>query len=441
MSLSHYETLYPHTQLASCPAWQHQLRQNAWQAFLQQGIPQSKQDAWKYTRTHQFTTLSPKLQLIQPSVQSNYLPDSAWEKAFVVVFLNGKLIKLPTNLPPQITLCSLKAVMNDAALCAQLELPSRMEKLLGCNGDGFIALNSALWQDGLVLHVQPGFTLSTPIHCIYLNNHTSDSTLNVMRHFILLGAYAQATLIEQYEGIATDSIYGITNSASEIFLEAAARLTQFKIGLEPATDYHLDNTRIALAEHSVYRGYAMAFAQNWARCDWRVTLQAPYANAEINGLFFANQKQFIDHQITMDHQSLHGQSTQSFFGMVDDQAKAVCNGKVIVALAAHSTQAQQHNKNILLSPQAEIFAKPELQIYNQDVQCQHGATVGQLDPDALFYLQSRGLSFVTARQMLLTGFATQFTSSLPQALQQHAEKLIALHVSPTVPIKEDDVVN
>lgn len=274
---------------------------------------------------------------------------------------------------------------------------------------GFHALNTALIHCGLVVYIPKGVCIDEPI----VVNHYQDQEQHAvhLRHLIIAEEGSQATIIEHYQG--KEDLSYFTNTVTELFLGASANLTHYKIQRESKKAFHLGHIAVKQQTHSHFSSHSLNLGAALARSDISIKLQEEYAHCLMNGIYAPTEGQHVDHHTTVYHLVPNCSSEQDYKGILKGRTRGVFNGKVIVAKDAQHTNAQQQNKNLLLSANAEINTKPQLEIFADDVVCSHGATVGQLDEDALFYLASRGIDKAEASQYLIRAFAEDNLRLIP----------------------------
>ncbi|MGH8378724.1 MAG: Fe-S cluster assembly protein SufD, partial [Gammaproteobacteria bacterium] len=299
------------------------------------------------------------------------------------------------------------------------------------NDDPFTALNTAFLSDGAVIEVSNDVQIESPLQLIFVSTSQTQSLVWHPRIIVKLGVKAKATLVETWFGL--EGAANFTNSYTQVALGEAAVLEHLRLQRESATDYHVSRVRVTQQHGSRYHSHTLNFGGLWVRNDLRTRLEASGAATVLNGLYLADKRRHVDNHTRIDHLAPATTSDELYRGIINDHGRAVFNGKVVVAKHAVKTDAAQTNNNLLLSRQGEIDTKPELEIYADDVQCSHGATIGQLDEQALFYLRSRGLGLEEARGLLtgafalavlaritspeLRGFArSQLTAVLPQSV-------------------------
>lgn len=273
---------------------------------------------------------------------------------------------------------------------------------------GFAKLNTAFINDGLYLHLAKNCIFEKPIHIFYFN--TQSESVQYLRNLIMVEAGASATIIEHY--LAPTSSGYLTNTITEIYLDKAAQIQHIKLQNEATDAYHIGTTKVQQKADSQFESYVLSLGGKLSRSDTEVSLAETGCYCEQRGLTLGQERQHFDHHTLVDHLKPHCSSKQLYKGILDDAARAVFNGKIYVHPHAIKTDSSQMSKNLLLSNQAEIDAKPELEIYNDDVKCSHGATVGQLNLEQLFYLLTRGIDPITAKSILVFAFSYEIIAPL-----------------------------
>ena len=298
-------------------------------------------------------------------------------------------------------------------------LDGLLTRIAGEGSHVFASLNTAGMDDGLVLLVDRGVLLDRPIELIHLSVGTDKPHVAQPRHLVHLNDGAQAELIERSIGL-NESTY-CSNSLLEISLGRDARLKHRRIQMESENAFHICGLHLLQGQGSHYAGVNVSLGGAWARNDLVVRFSGEHAECDLNGLYLAGDKQLVDFHLDVRHNLPNCTSRENFKGIVHGKGKAVFDGLVYVARNAQKTDADMSNRNLILSQNAEVDTKPQLEIYADDVKCSHGTTVGQIEPEMLFYLRSRGISALLARRMLCLGFAGEIIDALGnEALQDHA---------------------
>ena len=363
----------------------------AFAEFLKQGLPTTKNDAWKYTDLRRLAMKEFRLASGSSATPVGLLP---FENA--IVFVDGALRPSPQ--------------LSDAQ---EVRMP-RVHGGTGAapiKGEGaFEKLNAAFAAAELTIDIAS----EQPLYLVHAWTSSSGNAMSHPRISIKLASNKKATLIEHHIGANTDANF--TNSVLDIEVGENASLEHIRVQDDAATNFNIASARATVARGGSYVNHHYVLGGGLARTDINVQLVGEHADAELHGLVFARDSQHLDVRSVIDHQVPNTQSREDYRGIADQRGRVVFNGKVIVAKDAQRTDAAQSSRNLLLSPQAEIDTRPELEIYANDVKCAHGATVGQLDAAALFYLQSRGIARDEARALLTHAFAAEVIERIPIAV-------------------------
>jgi Fe-S cluster assembly protein SufD len=392
------------------PAWLRELRGRSFGQFERVGLPGLDQEEWKYTNVAPIARTK-----FTPVVNSNgtglskrnglapFIYDETRDSTFV--FVNGIFRE---DLSSSQGLSGVVALdLNDALQISEYERVIRDGLERNTNGDdnGFELLNTALFAGGLFVKIPRGVELKTPIQLQFVSEPVKGSSpAAVFPRVLIIGEEnSAATIIESYRATAED-VY-LTDAIVDIFLEQGARFQHYKVQRESAGASHIARTRADLGPKASYETTTINFGAALSRHDIHVTMDHEGASCSVDGLYMVEGSQHTDTHSVIDHRQPHCTSRQLYKGILDGKSRAVFNGKVFVRHGAQQTDAQQTNKNLLLSNEAQVDTKPQLEIYADDVKCTHGAAIGQLDEDELFYLQSRGINPALAKNMLTYGFA------------------------------------
>jgi Fe-S cluster assembly protein SufD len=287
--------------------------------------------------------------------------------------------------------------------------PSLVELELGCSanskGNAFAALNTAFLRDGAFVYIPPGITIEAPIYVRFLvaASNENHSCVWHRRTLIVCGDGSKATVVEDYSG-SPGSVY-FTNAVSELAIGENARLDHFKVLQEGNEAFHVHALRVRQRHASSFASCSISSGAKWARNEVGVVLDGENCECTLNGLYVADGDRLIDNHTRIDHARPRCASHELYKGILSDRARGVFNGKIHVHPDAQKTDAKQNNHTLLLSDDAVIDAKPELEIYADDVKCTHGASIGQLDEEAIFYLRTRGIDREAARRLLVFAFA------------------------------------
>jgi len=394
---------------AASPAWLHRIRREAITRFAEQGFPTVRLEDWKYTNVAPIAATAFQLADTVPTG----LPAQAIERFVVrdpvahrLVFVNGHYsatLSSAAPLPGGVRVANLaEALRTDAAV---------LDRHLGRHaasegtGHGFTALSTAFAHDGAFVHLPAGVRVTAPIHLLFVGTAPAGPVLAQPRNLFVADRGSEATVVESYVGLADDTY--LTNAVTEVVLGDGAILQHYKIEHESERAYHVGTTAVVQGRDSTFTSGSIAVGGALARNNLGVLLAAPGASCALTGLYVLHGRQHVDNHTFIDHAAPRCTSRQLYKGVLDGRARAVFNGRVTVRRDAQHTDAHQTNKNLLLSEGAEVDTKPQLEIFADDVKCTHGAAVGQLGEDAVFYLRSRGLGEEAARTLLTYGFMSE----------------------------------
>lgn len=392
-------------------SWLSRLRENAMARFEELGFPTVKDEEWKYTNVApivraEFAPLPAESVSSRPTEElaSFGVPEAANSQ---LVFVNGKLrddLSSLTALPDGVVAIELsQALLDDRySEIARAQLARHADYV----ANGFTALNTALVSEGAFIYLPKGVTVKTPLHLLFITDSAdADKLATFPRVLVVAEANSSATLIESYASTAAAAY--LTNAVVEIVLADGARLEHYKVQRESPAGFHIATTVADLGASSSYDSTAITFGAQLSRNDIHVTMDHEGAECWVDGLYLVANSQHTDTHSVIDHRKPHCTSHQLYKGILDGKSRAVFNGKIFVRHDAQKTDAMQTNKNLLLSNEARVDTKPQLEILADDVKCAHGAAVGQIDEDELFYLETRGIHPDLARNLLTYGFAEE----------------------------------
>jgi Fe-S cluster assembly protein SufD len=381
------------------------VRRQAFEKFLQRGFPAARDEHWKYTNLRRLEAR--EFGIGQP--EAAYLaPPTAAIDAYQLMFVDG-WYRPALSTPPTVSGLQISSL-------AQLQR-NDMETLASAlaiaanDSSQFVALNTALTQDGVLIDAAANVILDKPILLTFAWSRQEASLMAHPRVVLRMGKHSKLCVVEQY--VDGGTVAHFNNAVSTVQLADGAELEHCHIQDENTHTFHIGLLHADLAAHAKLTSHQVNFGAALARMDINVLLQGAEASVALNGLQFAGGHQHHDAHTLVEHCVPHTSSTEDYRGIADGRSRVVFNGKVMVHKKAVKTDAQQSSRNLLLATSAEIDTKPELEIYNDDVKCAHGATVGQLDANALFYLRSRGLDAAQARALLTQAFADHIISHLP----------------------------
>jgi Fe-S cluster assembly protein SufD len=385
--------------------WVAQLRREGAERFARMGLPHQGIEDWKYTSVKPIA----KRDFARPDASAATADAGAIEslripgiEAHRLVFVNGHFAAALSDRGEPgagVTVRSLaKALADD---------PGALKGHLGAAApvdfSGFTALNTAFADDGAFIELAPDHRAERPIELLFVSTAQEQPIATHPRVVIHAGHHAEATIIEHYVGL--DDARNLTNAVTEASLDTGAKVAHYRIQRESRKGYHIGSFHTNQAGEARLEQHNVNIGGQLVRTDINTALDAGGAETLYNGLYLANGRQHVDTHTRINHNVANTSSEEAYRGIMDGNARAVFNGRVYVAPHAQQTTAYQSNDNLLLSGKAEVDTKPELEIYADDVVCTHGATVGQLDTQALFYLCSRGVDHETARGLLVYAFA------------------------------------
>ena len=408
------------------PDWLKGLRRSAFQWVSEHGFPTAKDDAWKYTR------VAPILDVpFEPAEPGTNRRLSAWTIDQLandfggprLVFVNGYFaadLSSLKRLPDGVQVASLASVLADdgEALEPILSRPFREDP------HAFTALNAALAEDGAFIRIPANTTVEEPIHLVFLSDAGPTPLASHPRSLVLVGAGSRTTIIETHAGIL-GGVY-LSNAVTEVVLDEGATVEHYKVQSETETAFHVALLSVRLGRDSRFSAHSVALGSSIARHEVKVALEAPGAEVVLNGLYMPRGEQHLDNPTTIEHAAPQCTSRELYKGVVDGRGRGVFDGRIVVRPGAMKTDASLTNKNLLLSESAEADTRPRLEIFADDVKCAHGAAVGQLDQDAVFYLRSRGIPDAAARGLLTYAFANEMLGLIRvEPLRSHVERLVA----------------
>jgi Fe-S cluster assembly protein SufD len=393
------------------------LRAAAYKNF--HGLPTTKNERWKYTSLRPLTKTAFALPTPWTGDEGTHPPVTAGGlRKFAIpdlncaylVHVNGQFIPSfseLSNLGKGVTICPLTEALEKHPDLVNAHLG----KLIDTEADPFNALNSALLADGIFIHVAKGAHAKRPLHM--LNVTTVDTPSPLMTHprnLIIVDESASITVIEHYVTApitGKDTGVHLTNAITELFVADHATAHHYMLARESEQAYNISTLKIKQGEKSIVHSHTAILGSAIARNNVHPILAGDDANCLINGLYIAHEHQHLDNDMRVEHAALRGDSRQFYKGILDGHARGVFTGRIVVHEGAQQTDAKQTNRNLLLSDDAQIQARPQLEIYADDVKCTHGATTGQIDPDMLFYLEARGIDRTSAQAMMIFAFAAE----------------------------------
>jgi Fe-S cluster assembly protein SufD len=387
------------------PEWLKNLRKEAFDHFTENGFPTIKNEEWKYT-----SVSSEQLAVNRSEASADGLSlgttkllaeiETGNRLVFVDGVFNSKLTTLP-DLPEGVKVLSFAESFEDETF------KTNLAKSVEYDYNGFTALNTAFVNEGVFIHIPKNTKVENPIHIVFISEN---ETANFTRVLFVGEQGGEAEIVEHYT--RTDEAKYFTNAVVEINLADNAKLVHTRVQRESHSAFHFVTSNTNLSRASIYDNTNITLGAKLSRHDVNLSFNAEGGECWIDGLYLVEDGQHMDTHSRIDHKMKNCVSHQNYKGILDGKSRAVFNGKVFVHENASGTDANQSNKNLLLSNEARVDTKPQLEIFNDDVKCAHGATVGQLEEEELFYLLSRGLNESLARNLLTYGFAEEIINKI-----------------------------
>lgn len=386
----------------------HKFRKEAIEKFETLEFPTSKTEEWRFTNISPLlkynfkpSMLIDKTKLSRKDIEQFLIPGL---DAYTAVFVDGFFSKELSNMP------SLKGVK--AATLKEIE-PEYITNNLGKTAQVesvFDALNASLLSDGLFVEIADNVILEKPIYMLFISGAKENYILSQTRNVIIAGNNSQAKIIEGYYSLNDNKNF--TNTVSEVLLKDNAIVDYYRVQQESGEAYHISKVKVNQLNNSVFNLKTFTFGNALVRNEVYAGLNGQGAEAHLYGAYIADEERLVDNFTVVDHLKPHCTSNQLYKGILDGKSRVVFSGRIRVEKDAQKTNAYQSNKNLALSSEALVDSKPQLEIFADDVKCTHGATIGQLEDEAMFYLQSRGISEATARMILIQAFTAEILDSV-----------------------------
>jgi Fe-S cluster assembly protein SufD len=416
------------------PEWLTVARRTAGEWATRRGFPTRHDEDWRYTplgpllaESFERGEAATALQVSPGSIEQSSIDGSIARLVFVNGFLAPHLSSL-SGLPAGVSVTSLAAALSVGGV----GLEPYFSPATGEHVHAYQALNTALAEDGALIRVAPGTTVDGLIELLFYSDIAPSPVMSNPRSIILAGAGSQLAVVETYSGAVGARM--CTNAVTQVVVGPGATVDHYKIQDEPDNGYHLGLLDVRQGPDSRFSSLSVALGARLARHEVRVRLEGPDADATINGLYLPGGDRHHDQPVLIEHAARRGTSRQLYKGIATDRGHGVFNGRIVVLPEAPGTDARQTNLNLLLSDLAEIDTRPRLEILTDDVKCTHGAAVGALDPDAVFYLRSRGVPLQQAEAMLTAAFAHELLDTIDApALRAHLETLVDAHLTTRPP--------
>lgn len=388
------------------PAWLSRLRRQALARFETSGFPSPRDEEWRYTNVTPierklFTAATGPADIATAnSLIEGYRIADAWSLVFVDGLFAPELSER-NGLPAGVTLDNLGSILQTDATWLESALEPETDR------HGFVDFNTAFFTDGAVLRVDEGAVLEKPVQLFFVSTRSEGRA--TLRNLIRIGRNAEARVVETHVGAAETGYLGAV--VNQIEVADNGGLNHYKLQLDGGRAYHFGGSYARVARDGRFGHHLLSLGGLLVRNETHARL-ARAAQTEMNGLFLSENRQHVDNHVRVDHDEPHGASRVTYRGILKDRSRGVFQGRIVVHADAQKTDAEMNNRNLLLSDDAEIDTKPQLEIHADDVKCAHGVTIGQLDPDSVFYLESRGIDAATAREMLTFAFAADIVERM-----------------------------
>ncbi|MGC2167208.1 MAG: Fe-S cluster assembly protein SufD [Gallionella sp.] len=386
--------------------WLDGIRFDALERARALNFPSDRDDNWRFTDlsalyAHAFRAVETFARLSLSDIDEFLIPGS-----IRLVFVDGSFaadLSDLSNAGAGLTAASISECLGDRVVEANFG------RYAPYKNDAFVALNTNFFEDGAWVHVKSDVV--APIHVLHVATSRETPSAIYPRSMLVLESHSRATVVEEYVGLGA-GLY-LSDAVTEVVLKDGARLRHARIQRENKSAFHIGHCSVACGKDSIYEATSLAFGARVSRHGLQVAQQYEAAEIHLNGLALISGRQIADTHTRIDHAAPHGKSVQLHKCIADDSAHAVFCGKIIVHPGSSGTDSEQSSRNLLLSDKAHIDTQPQLEIFNDDVSCKHGATIGQIDADALFFLKSRGLNEERARSLLTHAFAAEVIDKIP----------------------------
>jgi Fe-S cluster assembly protein SufD len=418
-------------------AWLSPIRQAAIGRFSELGFPTTRDEDWRFTNVTAIARTSFQLpqgghiELMPQDLDPFVFPGLECSR---IVFVNGRY-------SPELS--SLRSLSNDvkieslaqALTSDRLLVEPHLAQYADYQKDAFSALNTAFMDDGAFVYITKGAVLKEPVHILYISTGTTDPIITHPRNLVVMDEDSQATIVEDYVSMGSDVYF--SNVVTEAVVGENSVLSYYFIERQSKKAFSVSTLRVQQGRSSNVVTHSVLIGGALVRSNVHPVLAGAGGECIINGLFMSTGRQHMDNYMKVEHASPHCDSRQLYKGILDGKSRGVFHGRIIVHKDAQKTDAKQTNKNLLLSEEAQIDTKPQLEIYADDVKCTHAATIGQMDKDAIFYLRSRGIAAESARAILLLAFAGENLQRMKvEPIRRRLEELVAQWFNQGKPFEE-----
>ena len=402
----------------------HQVRRAALQTFETLGFPTTKHEEWKYSNV--MSLINKAYEIDQPStisaedLDSLQIPNLSGN---ILCFVNGQYradlsrIVSPTS---EVQIMSFREALTEQSEA----VGAYFSRLADFQDNAFTALNTAFASDGVFIRVPDGKTVTEPIIMRFITDARTNSIAAQPRNLIIVGRNAEVKVVESYRTLGDEASF--TNSVTEVVVARDARVEYYKVQNDTNQSYHIGTTQVRQSDNSLFYSATVTLNGGFVRNNLNIVLDGEHCEAHMYGLYIPNGKQHIDNHTLVDHAKPNSYSNELYKGILEERATGVFNGKIYVRPDAQKTNAYQSCKNVVLSPDATMNTKPQLEIYADDVKCSHGTTTGKLNDEALFYMRSRGIPKEQAQTLLMYAFAEDVMNKIKIApIREYLEGVVA----------------
>lgn len=395
----------------------HQKRKQAFARYTETGFPMHTDEEWRYTnpapiRDGRFALLRAPNEIDAATVKSAERLFTPGLSSVKILVVDGKIQMADNTAANGLSLETIKGGADAAALGT-----------VASSEEAFVALNTAFMQDALVVRVEKNVRLEAPLEVLWVVTSNARKTTTAPRLFVDVAAGAQCTIVERFSSLEGEAYF--TNAVAEFVVGENAHVEHFRVQDEALSAFHVSTIQAQVARSGVMRTHTFSFGGKLVRNNVNIAMNGTGCNVTMNGLSALTAEQHVDNHTLLDHAMPHCESHELYKGVYGDSAQGVFSGTIIVREDAQKTNAIQSNRSLLLTDKAGINTKPQLKIWADDVKCTHGATIGQLDDDALFYIKSRGVTNADARLMLIHAFASEVISEVPvEPLRENLEAML-----------------
>jgi Fe-S cluster assembly protein SufD len=405
------------------PSTVQSIREAAFEHLRRIGFPTTKNEDWHYTSVapileHDYLHVTTRSGDVRREALTPFtFGHPEWHQ---LVFVNGRYAPELSNverLPSGLQVVDLRRAWDEVP-----ELVEQLGQITSYDDRAFTALNTAFMNDGGIIYLEANTEVELPIHLLFVTDAVAAKSMMHPRNLIVLGRHAKATVLESYVSLS-DAVY-FTNAVTEVALADGATLHHYKLQREGMRAFHIGTIETHQDRDTHYLSFSFATGGSLTRTNIYTRLDGEGCGTTVNGLYMLDGEQHCDHQTMIVHAQPNCFSRELYKGVLDGQSHGVFNGKVYVEPIAQKTDGKQTNNTLLLSDKAKIDAKPQLEIFADDVKCTHGATVGRLDEQALFYMKSRGVGRALARQLLTYAFAADVLETIEQqSVKEELERM------------------